>query len=605
MNFLKRFKFPALAGILFVVALVSCEQDLTTIGAGVIGGEPFTTDKAVYDVFAFNKKIEAVQTNKLPIYQLGVFDDPIYGKTEATITSQVQLITVNPTFGIYTQDDELNDSDAIFENETIDSVVIYLPYQLDITDTDLDGVPDALEEGDDISDSTNDSDNDGVANNIEVSNGTNPLNGDTDGDGIGDADDDSNDVDIFAETVKLDSIYGDLTQNFTFKVERSTFFLRDLDPTSNFQDSQEYYSNQEFSPLFTDEVFFEGSYTVSDKEFLIVTEEDDPDTEEEDESTVSKVSPGIRVQLDAIGQEYFQTNILDQEGSSALVSSANFKEFFRGIHLSIVPTDPELLFFLDLSNAQIEVYYHYNRVVDEVTIEDQDSFNLSLLSGTSATGLNGNSVNTFINDEYPSEITDQISVTNEVSENASRIYLKGGAGAYAEIQLFEDNSDIEDIRAENWVINEANLTFYVDREALANSNLEPPRLYLYNAETNQPLYNIFTENSTEDSALGIYLNYDGILEESDDRGLKYTVNITEHLNNIIVRDSVNATLGLQVTADLRITGVNNVILPTGEEKELPASSILTPLGTVLFGSNVSDDNESNKLQLEIFYTETN
>ena len=571
----------------------------------MIGGEPFTTDKAVYDVFAFNKKIEAVQTNKLPIYQLGVFDDPIYGKTEATITSQVQLVTVNPTFGIYTQDDELNDSDAIFENETIDSVVIYLPYQLDITDTDLDGVPDALEEGDDISDSTNDSDNDGVANNIEVSNGTNPLNGDTDGDGIGDADDDSNDVDIFAETVKLDSIYGDLTQNFTFKVERSTFFLRDLDPTSNFQDSQEYYSNQEFSPLFTDEVFFEGSYTVSDKEFLIVTEEDDPDTEEEDESTVSKVSPGIRVQLDAIGQEYFQTNILDQEGSSALVSSANFKEFFRGIHLSIVPTDPELLFFLDLSNAQIEVYYHYNRVVDEVTIEDQDSFNLSLLSGTSATGLNGNSVNTFINDEYPSEITDQISVTNEVSENASRIYLKGGAGAYAEIQLFEDNADIEDIRAENWVINEANLTFYVDREALVNSNLEPPRLYLYNAETNQPLYNIFTENSTEDSALGIYLNYDGILEESDDRGLKYTVNITEHLNNIIVRDSVNATLGLQVTADLRITGVNNVILPTGEEKELPASSILTPLGTVLFGSNVSDDNESNKLQLEIFYTETN
>ena len=148
MSFLNKFKFPALAGILLVVALVSCEQDLTTIGAEVIGGEPFKTDMVVYNVSAFNKKIEAVQTNQLPVYQLGVYNDPIYGKTEANITSQVQLQSANPTFGIYTENDELNDNEKIPENETIDSVVVHIPYFTDILDSDADGVPDALESGD-------------------------------------------------------------------------------------------------------------------------------------------------------------------------------------------------------------------------------------------------------------------------------------------------------------------------------------------------------------------------------------------------------------------------------------------------------------------------
>ena len=229
-------------------------------------------------------------------------------------------------------------------------------------------------------------------------------------------------------------------------------------------------------------------------------------------------------------------------------------------------------------------------------IKEQSAFNLSFLSSAS-----GNAVNTFVNNAYPVDIANAM----DSPENASRIYLKGGAGSFAEIRLF-DEDDITAIKAQNWVINEAHLIFYVDQEALINANLEPPRLYLYNAETNEPLYNSLTENNLEESALGVFLNYDGILEESDaNKGVKYTVNITEHLNNIIVRDSVNATLGLQVTADIRLTRANNAMLETGEEKELPVSSILTPLSTVLFGNNVSAGEEANKLQLEIFYTETN
>lgn len=604
MSFLNKFKFPALAGILLVVALVSCEQDLTTIGAEVIGGEPFKTDMVVYNVSAFNKKIEAVQTNQLPVYQLGVYNDPIYGKTEASITSQVQLQSANPTFGIYTENDELTDSEKIAENETIDSVVVHIPYFTDILDSDADGVPDALESGDDILLATNDSDGDGVANNDETANGTNPLSADTDGDGIEDGDDETNDATSFAKTFELDSIYGNREQNFGFKIEASTYFLRDLDPDSNFQDAQDYYSNQQFSPTFTDEVLFDNSsLTISNKETLFFTAQDDPDTPDVDESATveSRFAPGLRVQLSTEGLDFFQRNLLDKEGSSELLSSANFKNHFRGVHMSVTPSEEELLFFLDLSNAQIEVYYHYDKIEDGETEVATSSFNLSLLAGSSTSGVVGNAINTFVNEDYPAEIIGAM----DTSDNASRIYLKGGAGSFAEIQLFEDEAEINLIKANNWVINEAHLIFYIDQDAVGTLGQEPPRLNLYNAETNLPLYNSVTEINTEDTALGVFLNYDGIIEKSGERGLKYTVNITEHINNIIIRDSINATLGLQVTSDIRVTGVNNVLLDNGDDKELPASAILSPLGTVLFGSAVSPAEEAKKLKLEIFYTETN
>ena len=90
MRFSNIFKVSALFGTLFLL-IVSCEEELDTIGEGVIDGEPFTTGKVEYDVFAYNKGITAVQTNRLPVYQLGTFNDPIYGQRKASIISQLQL----------------------------------------------------------------------------------------------------------------------------------------------------------------------------------------------------------------------------------------------------------------------------------------------------------------------------------------------------------------------------------------------------------------------------------------------------------------------------------------------------------------------------------
>ena len=605
MNLLNRFKFSALAGILLVVGFMSsCEQELTTIGEDVIGGEPFVTNKRVYDVFASNKKIEAVQTNQLPIYQLGVYNDPVYGRTEASVTSQIQLSVYDPTFGLKSATSEL--SDSFNENERIDSVFIYIPYQNNNTDSDRDGVIDALDT--EPNDATNDSDGDGVTNNIENANNTDPLNPDTDGDGINDAEDESTLGDRFAQRFRLDSIYGDRTKPFNFKVQTLTYFLRNEDPETSFQDAQEYFSTQEFSPSFTPETLVDTLVTISDEEILNVVIEDDPDTSDVNESgtIASKEDPGIYVRFNETGKQFFQTNILDKEGSSELLSASNFKEFLRGLHLSVAPEiNEELMLLLDLTDAKIVMYYSHNQTINDVTEVVQKSLDLRLITQNGTAPIFGNAVNTFINEEYPNEITNSL----DTGENTDKIYLKGGAGSYAQIKLFneieaEAEALINEIKANNWIINEANLVFYVDEESMMQTSYEPPRLYLYNAETNTPLYNVFTENTLVNSPLGVYQNYDGILVEDGENGDKYSVKITEYINNIIVRDSTNATLGLAISPDIRLTGSNNVMLPGGVEKELPAASVLSPLGTVLFGSNLPVT-DNRRLKLEISYTETN
>ncbi len=615
-----RGKMPLAFVVILVSVFFSCEEELQTLGEGVIGGEPFNTGREVYDVFAFNKRVEAVQTNRLPLYQLGTFNDPVYGARNASIVSQVTFPNggvPNPTFGDLPQ--ELEDSaetdgsaSTIPEEETVTQVILYLPFQLapnSNRDSDGDGVEDEFDV--DPADPNSDTDGDGVSDANERIIGSNPLDASEDGTG------DDFVANTFPRRFDLDSIFGNREQEFNLRVTSSTFFLRNLDPNTNFEEAQEFFSNQDFLS-FEGEVLFEGPLTISDGEILTFME-DDPDTEDVDESqqVQTRLNPGLRIPLD---NDFFQTNIIDKEGQAELLSSANFLDFFRGIRISGVNLE-NLLFLFDLTQANITITYDFqdfNAVTNEGETVERD-YVLSLLQGANNNAITvGNAVNTYDDAVLPIGISDQL----DTGENASRIYLKGGSGAMADILLFGNEPDvenrgqdfIEEIRANNWIINEANLVFYVDRDALTSAGgnaIEPPRLYLYNAETNLPLFNGFTDPDLTENGepLTIFPNYDGILERDGQTGLRYTIRITEHINNIIVREEDNATLALAVSSNvglIRVTesmGAANNGEPT--EIDVPVMSIINPLGTVLFGSNVSGAEEDMRLQLEIFYTEAN
>jgi len=627
MIFLKRIKWPALIGALVLMISVGCEEDPTTIGDGLVGSEPFTSSKAEFPVFAFNKKIEAVQTNRLPLYQLGVYNDPVFGITEGQITSQLRLSTTNPSFGIFNQDIENNpdptSASQISENEQVTEVILYIPYltknQL-VRDSDNDGVDNVYDSAPD--DPNNDSDGDGIPNATENSNGTNPL--DINSTEVTD----ENPANTFPKRVDIDSIYGDRSQPFRLKVERSTFFLRDFDPDSNFQEVQEYFSTQQFSPTFVSDVLFEGDVMVDDKEYLIF-DEDDPETEEIDESKIveTRLDPGIRIPLDIT---FFQENFIDKEGEFELLSQNNFNDFFRGIHITLDPPNQDMLLLLDLSQANVTVSYDYKRIDvngtpetdDDEEITDSRDYVFSFLQVQAQAGtVNGNAVNTLINEPLPTQIEDQL----DTGVNASKIYLKGGAGTYAEILLFDDVDDgvaeaINEIRANNWIVNEANLVFYVDRTTIDAAGMtpggddqpfrEPSRLYLYDTETGLPLINFATERTTAENLFGSFLNYDGIVQkDSQGKADRYSIKITDHINNLVVRNAPNVSLGLTMTGDLgrigRLSAMTFDDMGNLVEEELPVISTISPVGTVLFGSETGGQNLDKRLKLEIFYTEAN
>ena len=632
----------AIAGISFLlVFLVSCEEDLDTLGDGVIAGEPFVTDRAEFDVFAFNRSAVAVQTNNLPLYQIGVYDDPFYGRRQAITTSQItfQNLQGDPVFGNHRQESEdlpedLRGNDTIPENERVKEVLLYLPYQVVntsvTTDTDGDGIADELESPEDRNNPDSDQDGDGLTDSEERAQGTNPFDEDTDGDGINDAEDDATAANIFANTFALDSIFsrrfvgmGDeapyVGEEFTLKVERSTFFLRDLDPNANFLESQEYFSNTNITTFVEGDPLFEGTVTIDNKEIINFTEEDsDTDTDSDDSATQTvstRLNPGIQVALDTL---FFQENILDKEGSFELLTQSNLSDFIRGLHFTITPSNDDLLILFDLTQANITITYEFD---DFVRDENEDGettetierverdFVMNFLQIQPNNVVVGNAVNTFIDEPLPSEVMAQL---DDDQLNASRLYLKGGSGSFSELRLFDRdltlaNDILEDIKANNWTINEANLVFYVDRDALdaLGGTIEPPQLYLYDSRTNLRL---FDDSSTSGFATLLDLlreTYGGDIETSSDgRGTKYTIRITDYFNNLVVRDSILAPLNLSLSSSLLVTNTLEAESVRGERVDLPVMNTINPLGTVLFGNNVPIEEEDRKLKLQIFYTET-
>jgi len=85
--------------------------------------------------------------------------------------------------------------------------------------------------------------------------------------------------------------------------------------------------------------------------------------------------------------------------------------------------------------------------------------------------------------------------------------------------------------------------------------------------------------------------------------VKYKIKITEHINNILLKDSTNTKLGLVFAHNINLIQNLDVFGTTNESdlNKVPVGTVLSPKGTVLYGNNTT--NSDKKLKLEIYYTE--
>lgn len=533
-----------------MLLFVACDKDFTSIESDVLGKENtnFNAGSVYYPpTKAYNKKLDSLQINGLFSNLFGVFNDPAYGQTKAGIVTQVIPNITDPDFG---------------DNPVIDSVILRIPYFSKVREDSPDSEGNTLYS-------------------IE------------------------------------DSLYG--SDPIKLSIYQNNYFLRDFNPNSEFNNPQNYYSNSENTGSSTDYYMrtennavnfddYKGALIYEDDTFVpsgdnialsIINDANETETSE-------ILPPSLRIHLDP---DFWTSAILDKEGGSELSNVNNFNNYFRGLYFKAesIGSDGNMIFLnMRSSDANLTIYYSKDSVED-ATIKTQDTYTLN---------FSGIRLNTFINDYNL--------ITLENGDNAlgdEKLYLKGNSGSMAVIDLFGnedlDNNNIsdglEDFRdafinddgTPIRLINEAHLVIYEDETMTTPSDTyhKYDRIYAYDVKNNTALIDYLTDFSedTGDPYNSKFVHL-GQRLSGDDGAPKYKIRITEHLNNILLRDSTNTKLGLVLSTNVNYITTADILKSEDDVTAVPAAAILTPRGTILHGTN-ENVAENRRMKLEIFYTE--
>ncbi len=544
-----------IASGVIIFTFFSCDDDFNTVGSEIIGDVNFIDSKYISTPIAYSKKFERVQTSALPVNMLGVYNDPTYNaQSTYGILSQVLPNRFNPDFG---------------DNAVLDSLVLNMPYFSTVTDQQQ----------------------------VDIVIGEETIT-------------------ETATTYELDSIYGN--SPIRLSIYKSNYFLRDFDPETS--ERQLYFSNDiednfaaeaEEILLYTDESFIPSASEL----ILVQADGSDNDTLPDR----SRVTPRLRISFSDEVKDLFTAQFLDKEDSPELSNPNNFRNYFRGIYFKAEQTDVDgNLVYFDMSEAQLTLHYSFDKT--DVSDEDGDCSTDDIVrdEGTFELSFSNNIVNS-ISTTLDATIAEELRAENQDTiAGESNLYLKGGDGSYAVLDFFgtnilnengEEENEYEFLKRQNWLINEANIKFYIDQDKVTSGDAEPERIFIFDIETGQVLadYRLDIEfglaNDTD--PVNSILNHLGrISRDSDGRGEFYQLGVTQHIINVLNEDAENTKLGLSVSQNVNLTNVGSAFTPTdAEDENIPLSSIISNEGTILFG-NGSTVPESKGLQLEIFYTES-
>lgn len=489
--------------ILFFATIVTLfsacsSNDFNEIDGGLLKNPNFDTNVFTATIQVSQVKESAVQTNGLGGYLLGQYSQVPFGTKSATIVAQVTLPAVNPTFGTKTQASENSENKS--ENETVTEAYLYIPF-------------------------------------------FNPNS--------------SNSNASYSQNVEytLDSIYGNRDASFQVNVRELNYFLSDIDTDLN---AKIYYSNDTniTSNLGASIVSNTTStYTISNKA-ITRYQFDNPQTSEDESKKVQDVlAPGLRIPLST---NFFQTKIINKEGSSELANANEFKKYFKGISVSASNFSKDLMMLLNMANAKIEIVYSYETSGTNSTTTEtrKNRYELS---------LNGITVNLFNN-------------SGENLTDSSKIYLSGALGQTASITI--SNTDIANIKSQKLMVTDASLLLYVDNSV--SYTKEPERLFIYNTQTGAVLVDYqYDPTSNADSSTYSYLYHLGKLQRENGKGAFYQLRITNHILNLVNEIGTNVPLGIVVASNVKNTNSGAYLRNTNTKGKIPSSAVVTPLGTVI------------------------
>lgn len=542
---IKALKFSA-ALILITSSFIACDRDFTNIDSDVISEDNVNFKKGQEDlnILAYSKKLKSLQINGLNSNVLGVFHDPAFGTTTSSIVTQIVPTTYNPDFG---------------DNPVIDSVVLKIPYY-----------------------------------NRAITDSTYTIG---------------------------DSLYG--SGEIKLSIFKNDYFLRSFDP-GNITQSQRYFSKGDKEINATDNFVLNGSSTINfddhKSDTILKISNFTPSAKRiklykfDDEGEIADteyLTPALREKLDPT---FWKTTILDKEGSTELSSANSFANYFRGLYFKAEAISPEtgsaILINMQSSNANIVIYYSKDSTVEGERTQSTYTFNFK-----------GNILNPMINDfSIPLE-------DGNSTDGDEKVFIKGSEGSLGIVELFESEADLEAfkkayrktdesgefIKDRNGefilkrLINDAQLIITEDENIEVGENEDfhkYDRLYVYDVKNNIPIVD-YSIDPLENTQVPYNSKILHLGQRNEDSGTsKYKIRLTEHLINVLKRDSTNNKIGLSLSTNVNYITNSRILNGEDDINAVPASSLITPRGTVLYGTNVSSTDENKKMKLEVYFTES-
>jgi hypothetical protein len=399
-----------------------------------------------------------------------------------------------------------------------------------------------------------------------------------------------------SSTYVLDSIYGPEKQKIKLSIYESGVFMRDLDPEEQLTQPQKYYTNQDLDfrkQLIPNQaaprLLNDDADKTQNAEFFFDPAEHPVKSTD---GTTTYTPPAMQLNLN---KDFFQDKLIGPSGAPAgkLVDNDVFKSYFKGLFFDVETIDgnPGNLAMINFKAGTITVTY--TETIDGVATDK-----------TLVLNLTGNTVSLLTksnpNDKYENAITNP-----NTEKGDSNLYLKGGEGSMSVLKLFGPG-ELDDLRKNQYLINEADLTLYLNSAEMGASYI-PRRVYLYDYTNNKILLD-YNESTvvTSDSKYNKYV-FGGILGKDSNGAYFYKFKITNHIRNLVkTLTAANVDLGLVVTEDIN-TYAFYTLRDKADPVYLPVASVMNPLGAIVFGTNIPSDNANyaKRIKFEIYYTKPN
>ena len=375
---------------------------------------------------------------------------------------------------------------------------------------------------------------------------------------------------------KLDSVLGNSQIPTSLKVLRNGTYLNVLDP-NNPAKSNSFQSNHPYDELelLNEDAGFTFQPNPNDTIFVVTRNISNGNTYQ-DTLRLTNKAPFIAVSLN---KDRMKELFWDEFKNETFNSSEALNNYFRGLIVKAEGNDGAMIPLNLTGNAtSASLDFHYTIT----TFQKED--------GKATLTLKDTLPNTY---SFPlSGVRNSIYKMTPTTKSipANNFHVQGTAGSMARIKIL-DNTKLQNLRANNWLVNDASLSFHVNPTINNDKNLIPQKLFLYQEKKNDSgeispthISDVYVDLTT----------FGGALETTEDNiPEKYTFRITNYISNLLNR--------------VENTTIDPLVLKVYNTTDIPTSTTLVdtynwnPRGVTLLDGNKTN-NGTKRAVLKISYS---